>query len=110
MGGRPLSSSRCICPGPGKKIGMDQPPFSQVAQMLDKIVRDQAGVLVCLAMWTSQPWWGKLQLAPPLLSERWGYLEAHTENRSPHRLEQPFLWLSEVDRCRPLEEVAGFGA
>ena len=46
------------------------PPFSQVHRMLDKIVRDQAMVLVCLPVWPSQSWWGRLQLmqvVPPLI-------------------------------------------
>ena len=85
-----------------RELAWANSPFSEMAQMLDKIVQDQATVLVCLPMWTSQPWWGKLQsmrLGPPSLSEGWGYFVALKEILYPHQLGQLFSWLPEADWC-----------
>ena len=45
---------------------------------------------------------GKLQsmrLGPPSLSEGWGFFEILKDILYPHRLGQPFSWLSDVDWC-----------
>ena len=79
MGERPSSSRECICPGLVERWA--NPPFSQVARMLDKIVQDQAPCRPLLSTASSLPvarglahWPNSIREANSIIKDKTGNL------------------------------------
>ena len=42
---------RCFSPGLGQDLSVDQPPFSQIVRVIDKLVQDRAQAILIVPFW-----------------------------------------------------------